>query len=325
MCTCITLQTKNFYFGRNMDLEYRFGERVVITPRNYEFRLKTGGGFRSKYAMIGMATVTGQYPLYAEATSEAGLSMAGLYFPGNAFYFPQQEGRINLSPFELIPWCLGNYGSVRELRPALEKLNLTNIPFSESLPLTELHWMIGDREQTLVLEQTREEGLRVYENPVGVLTNNPVFPYHLMHLNSYMNVSPRPVNNHFCKEPQLTSYGNGMGSIGLPGDTSPPSRFVRAAFHKLNSDCMPDEDSSVSQFFHILDSVSMVRGSTITRDSKDDVTLYSCCANTDRGIYYYKTYFNNQLTAIRMNDRNKNAASLTVFPLEEKQQINYVN
>lgn len=325
MCTCIAFQTKDFYFGRNMDLEYRFGERVVITPRNYGFRLKNGESFRSKYAFIGMATVVDQYPLYAEATNEAGLSIAGLYFPGNACYFSSQEGKINISPFELIPWCLGNFGSVREIKESLAKLNLIDVPFSDKVGLTQLHWMIGDRESSLVLEQTREEGLRIYENPVGVLTNNPIFPYHMMHLNSYMNVSPRPVANHFCKQLPLTSYGNGMGSIGLPGGTSPPARFVRAAFHKLNSACTPDEESSVAQFFHILDSVSMVRGSTVTQDSKEDMTLYSCCANTNRGIYYYKTYFNNQITAVRMNDRNKNCASLTVFPLEERQQINYVN
>lgn len=324
MCTCITLQTKDFYFGRNLDLEYRFGERVVITPRNYEFQLKNGECFRTKFAMIGMATVAEGYPLYAEASNEAGLSIAGLYFPGNARYFAPERGKRNLSPFELIPWCLGNYRSVNELCPIFENLCLTNVPFSNKIGISELHWMISDPERSVVLEQTKD-GLHVYDNPVGVLTNNPVFPYHLTHLNTYMNVSPAPPENHFCREYQLSSYGNGMGGIGLPGDDSPPSRFVRAAFHKLNSVCSEDEESSVSQFFHILDSVAMVSGSIVTRENKVDRTVYSCCANVKRGIYYYKSYYNNQITAVRMTDANKSAHCLTVFPLKERQQINYVN
>ena len=116
-----------------------------------------------------------------------------------------------------------------------------------------------------------------------------------------------------------------MGAIGLPGDNSPASRFVRIAFHKLNSVCKSDEESSITQFFHLLDSVSMIQGSTITKENQYDITTYSCCINATKGIYYYKTYSNNQITAIRMTEQEKKKKELSIFPLVEKQQIRYEN
>lgn len=201
---------------------------------------------------------------------------------------------------------------------------ITNIPFSDRLPLSELHWMICDREACFVVEQTKE-GLCWYENPIGVMTNNPPFPYQMMNLRNYLNLSPNEPVNRFSDRIVLQTYGRGMGAIGLPGDTSPESRFVRAAFNKLNSECAEDEISQITQFFHVLDSVSLVRGATITEDGKPDVTNYCCCSNTENGTYYYKTYTNNQITAVKMTEREKNAAGLTVYPLIEEQQIRYVN
>lgn len=323
MCTCINLKTKDCYFGRNLDLDYRFGEKVVITPRNYEFKLKNGDTFKTKYAMIGMATVVGNYPLYAEASNEKGLSIAGLYFPNNAHYKEEESSKINITPFELIPWILGNFASIEELKNIIHDINITNIPFNCDMPLSPLHWMISDDKECLVLEQV-EEGLKVYSNPIGVLTNNPPFPYHLMNINNYLNLTTGVTNNNFSNKISLDSYSQGMGAIGLPGDNSSSSRFIRAAFNKLNSVSDVDEESSVTQFFHILDSVSMVRGTVITKEGNCDITTYSCCINITKGIYYYKTYSNNQITAINMTTENINSRKLSVYELDEKQSINYV-
>ncbi len=324
MCTCIDFQTKNHYFGRNLDLEYRFNESVAITPRGYEFPLKNGTTIRTKHAMVGIASVIENYPLYAEASNEKGLSMAGLYFPGNACFFPEKKERLNLAPYELMPFFLGLFSHVSEIREALANLNITNRPFADNLPITELHWMMSDEKECIVLEQTKD-GLHIYGNPVGVMTNNPAFPYHMTNLNNYLNLSPHYAENRFASNLPLQQYGNGMGAIGLPGDTSSASRFVRAAFHKANSLCDEEEESSVTQFFHILDSVAMVQGSTITKDGKADFTVYSCCINTNQGIYYYKTYANNQITAIKMTENVKNKKELSLFPLLERQQIRYEN
>lgn len=324
MCTCINLKTKDYYFGRNLDLEYRFYERVVITPRNYEFKLKKEGNFKTKYAMIGMATVVDNYPLYAEATNENGLSIAALNFPNNAYYEDVVEGKINITPFELIPWVLGNFANIEELKDVIKNINLINISFKEDIPLTPLHWMISYEKENIVLEQTKE-GLKIFDNPIGVLTNNPEFSFHLTNINNYLNLTADVPQNRFSDEITLKIYGKGMGAIGLPGDNSSTSRFIRVAFNKTNSVCDEDEESSVSQFFHILDSVAMVRGTNVNENDKYDITTYSCCINTTKGIYYYKTYKNNQITAIKMNENNMNSTGLRVFGLIEKQQINKVN
>ncbi|MBS6396971.1 MAG: choloylglycine hydrolase [Clostridiales bacterium] len=324
MCTCIDFKTKDHYFGRNLDLEYRFNENVVITPRKYPFRLKNGTSITTSYAIIGMAAVVENYPLYAEASNEHGLSIAGLYFPGNARFFDEMAGRLNLTPYELIPYFLGQYTTIAEIRDSLANLNITNIPFAPNLPVTALHWMISDKTECIVMEQM-EDGLKIYDNPMGVLTNNPPFYYHLANIHNYMNLTPHCAVNRFTDKVDLQQYGNGMGALGLPGDTSPASRFVRAAFNKLNSDCEADEASSVAQFFHILDSVAMVRGATVTTQGERDITTYSCCINMDQGIYYYKTYTNNQITAIRMTEAEKTRDHLSVYPLTEEQQIRYEN
>ena len=318
MCTCINLKTKDQYFGRNLDLEYRFNEKVVITPRNYNVK-----NIDIKYAMIGMATVSDDYPLYAEAANEKGLAMAGLYFPNNAYYNESMKNKINLAPYEFILYILGNFKSVKEVKEIINDINITNVKFN-NLPLADLHWMISDDKDCIVVEQVKE-GLKVYDNEIGVLTNNPQFSYHLTNMNNYINLSPKNRENTFSDKINLSNYGQGMGAIGLPGDNSPASRFVRVAFNKLNSVCNDDEESSVTQFFHILDSVAMTKGSVITKENNYDITTYSSCINTTKGIYYYKTYNNNQITAIKLNNVNMNDDKLSIYELIEKQQIKYIN
>lgn len=324
MCTCIDFKTKDHYFGRNLDLEYRFGEKVVITPKNYKFELKNGTSICTKYAMIGMASVRDCYPLYAEAANEMGLSMAGLNFPNNACFCSPDTPGFHLCPHELIPYFLGLYSTVAQLRPLLADLNIADLSLAPDLPVAPLHWMISDENECIVLEQMAD-GLKVYDNPVGILTNDPPFGYQLLHLDSYMNLTPGYGENRFSGKLNLKQYGMGMGAFGLPGDASPTSRFVKAAFCKCNSVCCDDEAGSVTQFFHILDAVSVVKGTTLTKAGLDELTLYSCCINTTKGIYYYKTYNNNQITAIRMTDREKCRKSLSVYELIDTQQFRRVN
>lgn len=324
MCTCITFTTKSKYFGRTLDLGDCFGQKAVITPRGYKFALKNGMPFRTEYAMTGIAAVVDGYPLYAEAANEKGLAIAGLNFPDNAKFFSPKGGALNLAQYELYPYFLGQYATVKEIRPLLNKLNITSMPFSDNMPPSPLHWMISDGEETVVVEQT-ESGLKVYDNPIGVMTNNPPFDYHLANINNYMNLSTHSDVNSFSDKIKLKAYSGGMGAIGLPGDTSSPSRFVRAAFNKWNSVCDGSEECSVSQFFHILDSVSMVNGSTYMLGGQCEKTIYSCCINLDTGTYYYKTYDGNGIYAVRLGDKEKNAKELTVFELHTETKFDYVN
>lgn len=325
MCTSIALKTKDFYFGRNLDLEYGFGERVVITPRNFPFSFRRAGEMKRHYAMIGMAAVMENYPLYAEAVNEKGLCIAGLNFPGNAYY-PQEgeEGKAAVSPFELTAWLLGQCRSVREAREILKSTSLVRIDFNEGTPLTPLHWHIADRDESIVLEPMRE-GMRIYENPVGVLTNSPPFEFHMTNLRQYLNLTAAYPKNRFSDAAELEPFGVGMGSIGLPGDYSPASRFVKTVFLKLNSVSDGSEAGSVSQFFHLLDAVAMPDGLVQTKDGPFEYTRYSCCANAEQGVLYYKTYSNSALTAVDMHRENLDSDALIEYPLLLKQRVEFVN
>ena len=326
MCTSIQLKHGDTYFGRNLDLEYHFGERVVITPRDYCFTFrKNDAVYKNHLAMIGMATVVDDYPLYAEAANEKGVYVAGLYFPGNAWYTDEiKPDKDNITPFELIPWLLSYSSSLSDVKELLSRINLVNIPFSEKMPLAGLHWHIADKESSMVLESTKD-GLRIYDDPVGVLINNPPFDFHLQNLRQYMNLDPHQPSNTFSEKLDLSTFGVGMGAIGLPGDNSPASRFVKAAFNLNNAICEDGEEGSVSEFFHILDSVVSVRGSVITPEGKYDITTYSSCINGDKGIYYYKTYENCRINAVDMHKEDLDSDRLMVYELDKKLDIKRAN
>ncbi len=324
MCTAVTYKTKDHYFGRNLDLEYSYRENVTVTPRNYPFRFRCMGEMKSHYALIGMATMAEGYPLYYEATNEKGLSIAGLNFPQIATYYPEQAGRDNIAPFELIPWLLGQCETVAQVRLLLERIQIVNIDFSEDFPLSPLHWLISDREESITVEPMPDK-LKIYDNPIGVLTNSPPFDYQMYHLSSYMNLTKHPAQNRFCEAVPLEAYSLGLGCYGLPGDLSSPSRFVKAAFTKLNSLSGDSESQSISQFFHILGGVAQQRGLVRVRDDKYEFTLYSSCCNTDKGIYYYTTYENSQITAVDMHAEDLSGHTPICYPLITGQQIRMQN
>lgn len=324
MCTAATYKTKDFYFGRTLDYECSYGEEVTITPRNYPFHFRRTGCMDRHYAMIGMAHIAQDYPLYYDGVNEKGLAMAGLNFVGNAHYNPLVNGKDNIAVFELIPWILGSCATVGECRERLKKLNLTDIPFSDSLPTARLHWLIADKEEAITLEAVAE-GMMVYDNPVGVLTNNPVFPEQMFQLNNYMYLSAKTPENTFAKGLSLTAYSRGMGALGLPGDLSSQSRFVRAAFVKMNSVSGDSECESVGQFFHILGSVEQQNGCCELENGEYEKTIYTSCLNTAKGIYYYTTYGNRQISGVDMYRENVDGKELYHYPLIDREQIRMQN
>lgn len=324
MCTAISYRTSCHYFGRNLDIELDYGEKIAVTPRNFPFSFKTKGIIGKHYALIGVAVIEDGYPLYFDAVNENGLGMAGLNFPENAHYEEAKEDKDNITPFEFIPWILSQCRNVSEAENLIKKINLVRINFSDKLPLSPLHWIIADKNRSLTVEQTAA-GLKIYENTIGVLTNNPTFDYHLMNLNNYINLTPFKPENRFSKKAALDVYSLGMGAIGLPGDLSSASRFVKAAFTKLNSISSADENESISQFFHILGSVAQQRGCTHVSGDKYEYTVYSSCCNTDKGIYYYKTYYNSMISAVDMHKENLDSCQILVYDMIKQQQINFQN
>jgi len=282
------------------------------------------GHMDTHYAIIGMAHIVQDYPLYYDGVNEKGLAMAGLNFVGSACYQESIQGRENLAVFELIPWILGTCATVKELRQKLKPLNLTGRPFQESLPTAQLHWLIADKDEAVTLESVAE-GLFLYDNPVGVLANNPAFPQQMFQLSNYMHLSAEPPRNHFAKGLSLTAYSRGMGALGLPGDLSSQSRFVRAAFVKMNSVSGDSENDSVGQMFHILGAVEQQNGCCRLEEGGCQKTIYTSCCNTAKGIYYYTTYGNRQITRVDLYREDVNGSTLCHYPLICEEQIRMQN
>jgi len=283
MCTAITFNATSNYFGRNLDLNYSYGEQVVITPRNYEFKMRQVPSLKQHLALIGVGIVVADYPLYFDAINEAGLAMAGLNFPGNAYYEKLILGKDNVSPFEFIPWVLGQAKNVSEARQLLDNINLVRINFSEQLPLADLHWIIADKQEAIVVEATRT-GLKIYQNPLGVLTNNPEFKYQLQNLKRYRSLSTKTLATTFTSTVDLTVDATGYGTLGLPGDLTPEGRFVRATFTKVNALAGKDVNTDVSQFFHILGAVEQVKGVSWADEKSCEYTVYSDCYDLNDGV-----------------------------------------
>lgn len=323
MCTAISFLGACRCFGRNLDLEFSYGECVTVTPRHFPFHYRHLPTSSEHYAIIGMAKVTNNYPLYFDAMNEHGLAMAGLNFVGNAVYQAPKDAHYNLATFELIPYLLGECKTVSDVKVILSKTRILGDVFSEDLPTSQLHWMVSDRDTSIVIECVKD-GLFVYDNPFDVLTNNPPFPFQAQNLCSYRHLSPSPLPNHFSNISDLPSYSNGMGAIGLPGDFSSVSRFVRAAFVRANSSLPSTSAETVGQFFHLLSSVAQPLGCVHT-DHGLECTQYSSCCDLDSLTYYYRTYANSQISAVRLLKEEQDGSVLSSYPLLLAQELRFQN
>ena len=319
MCTAISVTNEYNYFGRNLDFELSFGEKVIITPKNFEFCFRNNKKIKKHFSMIGMGIESKNFPLYFDATNEKGLSVAGLNFPDNAQYMDKMDGADNIASFEFIPWILTQCESVKDALRLIEKINITNEAFDDKIAPSPLHFIIADKTEAVVVEQTKG-GVRVFENPVGVLTNNPTFDVQMFNLTNYISVTSGEAKNVFSDKIELAPYSRGMGGIGLPGDLSSASRFVKTSFLKLNSVFGKTEQEKINQFFHILYSVYQIRGA-VKVGNDYEITHYTSCCNTDKGIYYYTTYNNSEINAVSLFEENLDDDKLICYDLIKEQKI----
>ena len=317
MCTAIMYQSSNTYFGRNLDLHFHYKESVTITPRKYPFP------WEHLYAIIGIATIQNGYPLYYDGVNEMGLAMAGLNFPGIAYYPPKRKEGEQIAPYEFIPWVLSRFSSAKEAVQAISRIRIADISFCTEFQNTPLHFLLCDKGACYTIEPTRK-GIQIYENPVGVLTNSPDFPYHLYNLCNYRNLSSVSAENRFAPAVSLQPYSNGIGAFGLPGDLSSASRFVKAAFTLQNTLKEEEESAAVNQCFHILGSVYQQEG-CVKVGSQWEKTIYTSCCNVDKAIYYYSTYENRQITAVHLYHEDLNGENCIPYPLCFQSQIRTEN
>ena len=328
MCTALNIKTDTkCFFGRNMDLAYFFNQSPIIISKGYQYEDKvTGEMLKTNKSIIGMGTIIDNHPAMAEGMNEDGLACAGLNFARYAYFEPQAtKGKINLAPYDFILWVLSYHSTTDEVEQKISEIQLVDVPINSKIPVPTLHWMISDKHgKSIVVEKTKQK-ITVHQNPVGVMTNDPTFDWHITNLNEYMNLNahhPQPVT---WGQKELKGLGIGIGTLGMPGDFASVSRFVRIAYVRSHMPKIKNDDEAISQCFHMLDYVAMVKGGVITEEGLEDLTLYSSCMDQEKGIYYYKNYENNRINAIDMHKEQLNNGELKVFPYLTKQDINYQN
>lgn len=298
MCTAMTVQAANgaCLFGRTMDFSIELDPQLYVIPENYRWNnaLDTAV-FQNQYSFMGIGQEIPQIT-FADGVNERGFAVAALYFPGYARYSSleaaEAAGRTPVAAVELVHFLLGSCGSVEEAAQMLDSIEIVGVKDSVTQTVAPLHWIMADESgDCAVIEQT-DRGLQLFDNPLGVLANSPDFIWHMTNLRNYMNLSPEQVPSARWGEVKLAPFGQGGGSRGLPGDYTPPSRFVRTAFLKSHVTVPEGAEEAAVAGFHVLESVSIPKGAVRTAIGTDDYTQYTAFMDTASRTYYVKTYEN---------------------------------
>lgn len=313
MCTGVRFIDNNggMYFGRNLDWSVPYGQKVVITPRGYKYNSAFLGemGMRGG-AIIGMAIVAENTPLYFDCANESGLAIAGLNFPGYAKYAEAAvDGKTNVAAYEFPLWVVANFTTVEEVEKALKDTVIVAKPINEQYPVSELHWIIGDKERSIVVEYTAN-GMEIFHNDVDILTNQPGYGWHQENLRNYMNLFAQMPKEVKWGKAKMTAFGSGSLMRGLPGDYYSPSRFVRVAYLNTHYPVKSTEEENVSRLFHTLTGVAMIDGAAQMADGACEKTIYTGGYSTTTKTYYYNTYEDPAIQKVAMGDYNLDSADL---------------
>lgn len=311
MCTGVRFSDNagNMYFGRNLDWSEGYGQKVVITPREYKYNSAFLGEMGGS-AVIGMAIVAEDVPLYFDCANEYGLGIAGLNFPGYASYAPDAvEGKTNVAAYEFPLWVALNFKTVDEAEKALRDVAIVAKPINDQYPVSQLHWIIGDAKRSIVVEYT-ERGMEIFENKVDILTNQPGYGWHQENLRNYMNLFSQMPKEVRWGEAKMTAFGSGSLMRGLPGGFYSTDRFIRVAYLNTHYPVQSDEASNVSRLFHTLTGVAMIDGGASMADGKFEKTVYTGGYSSATQTYYYNTYEDPAIQAVAMKNHNLDSSGL---------------
>lgn len=313
MCTGVRFvdDNDNMYFGRNLDWSCGYGQKVVVTPRNYTYNSAFLGEMMPKFgAIIGMAIVVENKPLYFDCANEAGLAIAGLNFPGYASYAPDAvDGKTNVAAYEFPLWVVMNFDSVDEVEKALKNTAIVAKPINEQFPVSELHFIIGDKKRSIVVEYTAN-GMEIFDNDVDVLTNQPGYGWHKENLRNYLNLIPQMPKEVRWGKAKMTAFGSGSLIRGLPGDYYSPSRFVRVAYLNTHYPVKSGEAENVSRLFHTLTGVAMIDGAAQMANGDCEITVYTGGYSSASKTYYYNTYEDPAIQSVKMEEQNLDSHEL---------------
>ena len=329
MCTGLNLVTKNgkHIFGRSLDVTHFYGESVNIVPRNFEWlNIVDNKSYKTKYACIAMSIVVDNHPFLFDGVNEKGLAGGGLNFLSFAKFSDEAlEGKENISASDFVLWALSNFSNLEELKKALKNLVLVNKSFKKELPVQGLHWMFTDLSGKSIVVENMEDGMHIYDNPVGVLTNDPTFTWQIMNLNQYVTLKAEEPSGKTIVNLNISPYGHGLGMCGMPGDYSPAARFVRTVFFKDNIIYAEDEKSGVTAFLNILSTVNIPKGSEREENGHVNYTSYKSAMCQESGTYYYTTYDNRRINAISLFKEDLDSKEIINFKYNKEEDILFQN
>ena len=305
-CTGITLKSKDGATVAARTIEWAesvMNSMYVIVPRNQELQSLTPSGmdgvkFKSKYGFVGLAVE--QKEFMVEGLNEKGLSAGLFYFPNYGKYQPYEalEKDKCLADFQVVSYVLSLFSSVDEVKEALQKVRIINIDPRSST----VHWRFTEPSGRQIVLEIVNEVMHFYDNPLGVLTNSPGIEWHWANLNNYINLQPGNAPEHAFGVLEMKNFGHGSGMLGLPGDFTPPSRFVRATFFQLTAPQQPEAQGSVFQAFHILNNFDIPTGIELPwgKASTDlpSATQFTVASDTHNRMIYYRTMYNSNIRCI---------------------------
>lgn len=303
MCTSLTYKNSrgDHFLARTMDFDLDFKARIMVMPRN---RVVAGdaGEYTTKYGFVGAGRLLG-HEMYTDGVNECGVGVATLYFPGNVYYYDDTPAdKLGLAPQDFVAWALGNAASVDDLAEKVEQIALINQPTDFIGAVPPLHFIISDTTGKTMLLEPQGGELQLIDDPVGVMTNSPDLAWQLQNLSTYGTLTNQerpltPLMGH-----ALATQGPGTGALGLPGDFTSPSRFVRTTFLKNYAAPTHNVADSLNLLQHILNSVTIPKGVKLKENGQSDYTEYRGYMSLDERAYYMEPYDNLVLQRVALTD-----------------------
>jgi choloylglycine hydrolase len=333
-CTGIQLKARDgsVVYGRTLEFPSPLLSQVIFIPRNYGYQgvgptgQKDGISWRTKYAIVG-ANGLGE-DIILDGLNEKGLALGMFFFPGYAQYqnvLPSQAGQ-SLTCLQLSVWILSNCATINDVKTMLPNVMVNTSPYPAPKGQPEpVHYNIHDEMgNALVIEYVGGK-LNVYDNPIGVLTNAPTFDWHTTNLNNYINLSPMNADTAVIDRDTFAPFGQGSGMLGLPGDYTPPSRFVRAVAYSKSTEPVNTAEDAVFRLFHILDNfdipVGTVRGYNSRGALKEDYTLWTTANDLRNKRFYFHTEKSRIIRMVDLNHLNANSSKILYFSMDQPEQV----
>ncbi|MFT8837754.1 choloylglycine hydrolase family protein [Liquorilactobacillus satsumensis] len=305
-CSSLTLNTQDHkhLLARTMDFTIEMAEEVIFVPRGKSFKTNytSAAKITAKYANMGIGQLNDHAPILFDGLNEKGLMGATLYFPRYAHYSQKMmPERTNVSPDKVIATVLATAANLTEAATLFK--NSLNIVAQENATIgtvPPLHYIFSDQSGASLIVEPRADGVQLIEDSIGVMTNSPDYRWHENNLRNYLTVTAQQHAPVKFLNKTLFPFSQGSGTFGLPGDYTPPARFIRVAFLKNAATQVANEIAGISLLHHILEAVSIPQGAVVTERGTQDYTCYTAYMCAESLSFYFSTYFNQRINKISL-------------------------